>query len=49
MFGAIPRYAAGDDLAPFGDEVSQQLRVLVIQNYVLVRAKPANFPALVWP
>ena len=34
--------AAGDDLAAFGDEVAQDVRALVVQGQILVRAEAAE-------
>src|SRR3990172_4533018 len=36
------RNPAGDDLAPLGDEVFEQIHVLVVDPEVLLRAEPAE-------
>ena len=42
VLGAIPGDSAGNDLPPFGDEISQDSRVLVIDVKFLVCAESAD-------
>ena len=40
--------AAGDDLAAFGDEVAQDVRALVVQGQILVRAEAAELATVIY-
>ncbi len=42
MFGAVAGNPAGNDLAPFGNKVSQDTRVLIIDIDFFVGAKSTN-------
>jgi hypothetical protein len=45
--GAIPGYPAGDEFATLGDEIAQNLDILVIYYFGMFGAKPADFAAVV--
>src|SRR5512135_3052484 len=42
---AVPRDAAGDDLSPFGDELLDHVRVLVVDRELFLRAEAAELLA----
>jgi hypothetical protein len=47
--GTITRNPARRDLSPFGCEIPEGPGVLVINNEVAVRTKPADFPSVIGP
>ena len=47
MLGTGPGYAPRNDLSPFGDEIFQIFRVLVVDLEAAVGAEPANLASVV--
>jgi hypothetical protein len=43
MFGAGPGDSAGDDLAPVGDEIPEQVYIFIVQINILICAKATEF------
>jgi len=48
MLGTTSRQSSGNDFATFGDKVPKCFRILVTDDKAGIRAKPANFPAMVY-
>src|SRR5665811_2202353 len=45
MAGAVPRDAAGNDLSPLGDKLSQGINIFVIDGQIGIHAKTADLAA----